>query len=88
MPIYGLNFSGVPLPQGHGHALTRRVKELIPITNFDGSPSMSLPAMLPYTLQGMCDTPEELDSMITQASNGTRKLHIETKKNRFLIYVR
>lgn len=37
-------------------------------------------------LAGVCDTKSELASMIAQASNGSRELHVVERDNSFAVY--
>ena len=72
--IYGLNFNGSHIP-GHLKAIFRSEVRV-------GEKSIGKTKRKVYvyaTLQGVAQTKDECDSMQIVASNGKRKIHIETR---------
>lgn len=62
--IFGLNFNGTQIPDGVKRKFAARVR--------------IQPAVYAQ-LVGIGQSPEERDAMITQATNGKRRLHVETR---------
>ena len=65
MAMYGLNFNRTEIPPGVKKKFAQRV---------------TVTRGVKGTLQGVAQSPEERDLMLTQATNGRRNLHVETRK--------
>lgn len=62
--IFGLNFNRTELPPGYAKRFRKRLV-------LNG---------VRYQLQGIAESPLERDDMLVQATNGTRKLHVEVRR--------
>lgn len=80
--IYGINYDAPAIPDSYRRRFAREMR-LVDLAS--GKRTTAL-------LSGVCDTKEEMDSMLIVASNGSRKLHVESramagKTEAFGIYV-
>lgn len=95
MAIYGLNFNGTPIPPGVKRHFAQRVRVMCPECKGMGyhraddgegyeerercDTCLRGCGTVRADLKGVAQSPEERDAMQIQATNGSRRLHVETR---------
>lgn len=81
MSCYGVNFNGLPLPK-IAKPFAVRMKMRANGTSY----AVGSDKACDFILQGMCNTDEEADRMISQATNGHRKIHLIKRGEWIAVY--
>lgn len=75
MAIYGINFNGTD-HRAVNRSLPKPFAERIKFRANGTSYAVGSDKACDFVLQGICNTDHEADRMITQATNGHRKIHV------------
>lgn len=93
--IYGLNFNGMPIPPGVKRLFSVRTRLTCPSCKGTGTDALGIirddapircavcwrgRGRITGQLVGVGQSAEERERMLNQASNGTRRLHVVTRK--------
>lgn len=82
MPIYGLNFNRQPIPEHMSKGFAKRMKLRANGTSY----AVGSDKACDFVLQGVCNTDAEADTMISQATNGHRKIHLIKRNGITAVY--